>query len=122
MAENSLLQTCVDNLKKRLEGLVQGITPANIMTVVRYAMEIVELTQLKGKAQKDMALQMVRTVIIETCLDPTKKQLCLNLLDEGVVEQTIDLVVAATKGNIDINKEQVITLAQSCCTAIFKKK
>ena len=42
------------------------------------------------------------------------------MLDEGMVGDVIDLVVVATKGELNINN--VKQVASGCCTALFKRR
>ena len=111
-----IFKKCKDTLEKRLADI--GVTPAVIMLIVRYAMEIVELTELKGNNQKQMVLRLVRSIVTESDLDDAKKNICIKMLDEGVVENAIDLIIDATKGRIFVNRDEIIDVAQSCCGII----
>ena len=115
-----LFQKCKNQVKKRLGE--EGISPATLMIIVRYAMEVVELTKLKGRDQKDMAIKLVRAIVADSNLDETKKNICIHMLDEGVVERTIDLIIDATKGRIAVNSEEIMEVASSCCAAFLTKK
>ena len=106
-----LFQKCKNKLRKRTKNLI--ITPKTLMCILQYAMEIVELTILKGSEQKNMAIKLVRSIVIACPLDESNKNLCLRMLDEGIIENTIELIVAATKGEIAVNP--VIDVAKSCC-------
>ena len=108
-------EKCVKELKKRLEGV--EVCAENFMHVLRYAMEIVELTEFKGKEQKDMALRLVRSVVVDAPISDDKEKL-LDMIDQGVLGNTVDLVVDASKGNLDLNK--AVKVATGCC-ALFSK-
>jgi len=114
-----LFQKCKNKLLNRLDDV--GLTPATLVLVVRYAMEIVELTKLKGRDQKDMAIKLVRAVVVDSNLEESKKNICLHMLDEGVVERTIDLIIDATKGRISVNSQEIMEVASSCCGAFLSK-
>ena len=43
------------------------------------------------------------------------------MLDEGVVERTIDLVIDATKGRISVNGQEIMEVASTCCGAFLSK-
>ena len=120
-APTGLFQRCKEKLQKRLGNV--GITPSNIMVIVRYAMEVVEITKLKGTDQKVMTIKLVRNLVVDSNLDETKKNICISMLDEGVVDNTIDLVIDATKGKLSINnnKDDILKIASGCCLAFFKK-
>jgi len=115
-----LFQKCKNKLQKRLDDV--GLTPGTLVLLVRYAMEVVELTKLKGRDQKDMAIKLVRSVVVDSNLEESKKNVCLQMLDEGVVERTIDLIIDATKGRIAVNCDEIVEVASSCCAAFLSKK
>lgn len=103
----SIFQSSLDKLKKRIGDL--EITPQSVISVMKYAMEIVELSELKGADQKDMAIRLVKTVVIESSTDEGHKKVCLDIIESGALAQTIDLVVDVTKGRVNIN--QIVQVA-----------
>lgn len=92
----------------------------NIITVLRCAMEIVEITEIKGEAQKILAIKLVRQAVIDAPIADEKEKLLLDILDQDILGNTIDLLVDATKGNLDINK--VVEVATTCCLSFLKNK
>ena len=104
------------------------ITPQSVMSVVRFAMEVVEATELKGSEQKDMVLRLLRHVITVAPISDEKEALCLQIIDDGVVSNTIDIIVAATQGQLEVNTvvENVVDIAADtgCCGlfAFLQKK
>lgn len=91
----------------------------NIMQVLRFAMEVVEVTELKGTAQRDLALKLVRQVIVDAPVSDEKEKLLLGLVDSGVLTGTIDLIVDASKGELDVNA--LVTTGAGCLSVCFKK-
>ena len=79
----------------------------NIIIVVKHAMEIVELTELKGQEQKNMAIKLIKTFTKD--LDDDIKI----LIDDEILSSTIDLIVDATKGKLKINLKK--KLKRFCC-------
>ena|ERR1711991_303923 len=107
---------CMQMLKHKLQET--EITVENIMTVVKFAMEVVEVTELKGDEQKNMAIDLVRRVVVEAPISDEKEKLLLDIIDQGVLGNTVDLVVDASKGNLKINN--VVKVATGCCAAFCK--
>ena len=107
---------CMQMLKVKLYQT--EITLENIMTVVKFAMEVVEVTELKGEEQKNMAIRLVRTLVVESPISDEKEKLLLDVIDQGVLGNTVDLVVDASKGNLKINN--VVKVATGCCAAFCK--
>ena len=98
-------------LKHKLQGV--EVSVENLMVVLRFAMEVVEVTELKGGAQKELAIRLVRTLVVEAPVSDEKEKLMLDMIDQGVLGNTVDLVVDASKGNLNINK--VVKVASGCC-------
>ena len=96
------------------------ITTSSIMVILRFAMEVVEATKIKGKAQRDLCNSLVKDVVIAAPLSGDKEKLILDMIDSGVLSNTIELVVDATQGKLDINA--AVGVAKGCFSAIFKKR
>lgn len=109
-----------DNSKKVLLDKIGKleINTGTIMTVLRFAMEVVEATQLKGNAQRDLCTNLVKDVVIAAPLSGDKEKLILDMIDSGVLSNTVELVVDATRGELDINA--AVGIAKGCCAALSK--
>jgi hypothetical protein len=83
--------------------------------VIRYTMEAVEKTPTKGKQQLDFALKVI-TSIVEELPDSDEKVFLVTSLANGGIENTIELVVDASRGKLEIN-EVVEVVATSCIPA-----
>ena len=96
------------------------VSSKTITQIVNIAMEIVEATKLKGKEQKALVERIVRKIVTDAPLDESKKSIVISMLDEGIVGDVIDLVVSATKGELDINSVEKV--ATGCCLAFLKSR
>lgn len=105
------LQDVVKTVVSRLGG--REVSPQTLMVVVKYAMEVVELTKLKGSEQRQMVVDVVKQVVVDAPISDERERLCLDMIESGVLGQTVDLVVDASKGHLDINR--VASLAENCC-------
>ena len=95
------------------------INTQTVITILKMAMEVVEATQLKGNAQKQLCIKLVKDIVIAAPLTGNQETLILNMIDSGVLNNTIDLVIDATQGKLDINS--AIGVATGCCAAFMKK-
>ena len=95
------------------------INTQTVIAILKMAMEVVEATQLKGKAQKELCIKLVKDIVIAAPLTGSQETLILNMIDSGVLNNTIDLVIDATQGKLDINA--AVGVATGCC-AVFMKK
>ena len=103
-------------LVKRISRM--DVNVQTISTVLKFAMEIVETTQLKGKAQSDLVQKLVRQVVVEAPISDDEEKLLLDIIDQGMLANTIDLIVSASKGEFDINK--AVTLGAKCAATCCK--
>lgn len=116
-----VVDTVFDGLMEKLNVKVGSleITPQTVMSVVRYAMEVVEASELKGEEQKNMVLRLLKEAITVAPISDEKEALCLQMIEDGVVANTIDIIVAATHGELEVNTvvENVVEIATNtgCC-------
>lgn len=89
-------------LKERLGDM--ELTPASMTKALRVAMEIIEELPVKGIAQKELAIDLLRQLVKDSTLDEGQKKLCFDVIDSGLLSNTIDLVVSATKGELNVNR------------------
>jgi len=87
---------------QKIEGI--EINAETVMTLLRYAMEVVELSEIKGPQQKEMALKLLTLAIEDSCLDASHKETYLNMVKNGVMGTTVDIIIDATKGKLAVNK------------------
>lgn len=104
-------ENCLGELKDRSKNVeINGI---NLMIIVKYAMEIIEITELKGVEQKEMVIKLVKTLVKESKINDDVKKVLDDIIDSGALSVTIDLVVEASKGNLNINLKK--KLKRFCC-------
>lgn len=115
---DEIFNYCLEELNKKIEGI--EINADNIICVLRFAMEVVETTQLKGEAQKEMVVNLVRKVVEVAPISDEKEKLLLDMIDNGILSNTIELVVSASKGEVDLNAAQKV--AAGCCLTFLKSK
>jgi hypothetical protein len=112
--------TSFKKLNEKLESRNIEITPGSITIVIKICMEIAEATRLKGKEQKVLVERLVKKVVKDAPISDEKEKLLLDMIEEGVVGDVIDLVISATKGELDINA--VEKAAVGCCLALLKSR
>lgn len=115
--EQIIFKKAHETLNEKLKD--KDIDVGNVMLIVRYAMEIVETTQVKGEQQKDLAVKLIEKIVVDAPISDEKEKLLLDMLKEGVVASTIDLVVAASRGQLNINKVKEVAMT---CWEFIKSK
>ena len=109
----ALYNSCLEKTKKRIKDLNLNVAVTTITQVVKIVMEIVEATKLKGVEQNSLVTKIVRQIVVDAPISDDKEKLLLDMIDQGILANTIELVIDASKGNLDINT--VVTVAASCC-------
>ena len=112
--------TALMKLQSTLKERNIDVSSKTITQIVKIAMEIVEATKLKGAEQKALVEKIVRKIIVDSPLEESKKSIVISMLDEGIVGDVIELVVSATKGELDINTVEKV--ATGCCLAFLKSR
>ena len=106
-------------LSDKCKGL--SINDNTIITVLKYAMEIVEFTTIKGDRQKIMVLDLIKDIINDAPFLQNMQRVRLETLCSlyGPLSHTIDLVIAGTKGELDINTTLQTTTSciNGCCVS-----
>lgn len=89
------------SLGTTIEGM--KIIPSNMISILRFAMEVVETTTVKGPAQKDLAIHLVHRVIDNAPISDEAKDICRSALPDDVLGAVIDMVILASRGKLSIN-------------------
>ena len=86
-------------------------------------MEEVEKTPIKGPEQKEIALNLIKALIIDLTENEDEKVL-LDLLNDGTIGNLIDLIVDVSKGKININKISKVSFGcfKRCYPYLCKSK
>lgn len=116
-ATDKVLEALLDKAKE------VGVKKSTLAVIIRYVMEAVEDTPIKGAEQKDYALRLIRSLVIELAEGDDEEYLLI-ALDSGSVADMIDLVVAASKGELNVNMvvEVASTSCLSCFVGLFTKR
>ena len=108
----------LEQLRSELKKNNVDVTPDTITSVITMAMELVEASQVKGEEQKRLVTEVVRKIVVDAPIADDKEKLLLDMIDQGVVGNVIELVVSATKGEINVNAAK--KAAVGCCWGLAK--
>ena len=86
---------------------------SDIFHYLKVIIENVERENLKGDKKKELAIRILEDVIKTSSLDDAKKTYCLSLIDHGIVGSSIDLIISAASGDLEVNMN--IKTAESIC-------
>ena len=122
---------CYNEFEKQIKSQNVVVSMETIMRMLRIAMVIVEQTTETGKNKKDFVVRMIAKIVTDspesTIVSAEMKVEILNMLYSPLFDDTIKLVVDASKGTLDLNKVQEVAaqVAVGCfsrCLAFMSKK
>jgi len=118
---NSIYDNALILVKDKISNIT--IRASTIHLIIKYVMETVEKTSIKGTEQKDLALRLIRALIVDLT-DKEDEKILLKLLDDGTISNMIDLIVDATRGKLNINKVVTVSskLISSCVPFLCYRK
>ena len=100
-----------------IEHLVQLENKNELFKTLRIVIECIELQNLKGKRQQQqLAEQVLMKLILESKMDTIHKDLCISMIENGIIGDSIDIIISATNGEIKVN-EAVKTITDSCLSS-----
>ena len=103
----NIYDTTLETIKEKVSLIT--IRPSTLYLIIKYVMEEVEKTPVKGPEQKEIALKLIKALIIDLTENEDEKVL-LDLLNDGTIGNLMDLIVDVSKGKININKISKVTI------------
>ena len=117
----SLVSQLVPVVTEKMATAGIALSPSTVMQVLRLAMEAVEGAPIKGEDQKALAINIIME--LASNMPDEHKFLIKSLVDGGLINDTIELIVDATRGKLNINKAKAV--AAGCfsrLTSVFCRK
>ncbi len=117
----NIYDTTLETIKEKVSLIT--IRPSTLYLIIKYVMEEVEKTPVKGPEQKEMALKLIKALIIDLTENEDEKVL-LDLLNDGTIGNLMDLIVDVSKGKININKISKVSIGcfKRCYPYLCKSK
>ena len=84
---SNIFESSLKDLKERIGSM--EINANTIVTVLRFAMEVVESTQLKGEAQKTLVIKLVKQVVVDAPISDDKEEYLKLENDKFVISESI---------------------------------
>jgi len=111
----------IEEVKKKLADI--GIKSSTMHLVIKYVIEAVEKFPTTGPASKKLALRIIKDLVGELP-DSSEKEFILETLNNGLIADTIDLIISASKGDLAINvlQDVVFTCIPSCINYFRKRR
>jgi len=118
---NNIYNSTLETIKEKVSLIT--IRPSTLYLIIKHVMEEVEKTPIKGPEQKEMALKLIKALIIDLTENEDEKVL-LDLLNDGTIANFMDLIVDVSKGKININKISKVSFGcfKRCYPYLCKSK
>ena len=90
------------------------ITIATIHLVLKEGMEIVEKIQCPGSEKKQHVITIVKALVVDLVENSDDERIILDFINKGVLENTMELIIKASKGELNINNKETQKKIKSC--------
>ena len=105
-------ESITTKVTKELKRGTNDLSITNVSVVVSKAVEVVDTEAVSGPEKKEIVINSLNRLIRDSKMTRDNKQR-LNMVVDTVVPQMIDVVVKASKGELNVNK-QVEKIARGC--------
>ena len=109
-----LIATLLVSLKDRIGAT--KVSKETIYIILKEAMELVEELNIPGSEKKDNVMAVIKALVNDLVLDGKEKRLIMEVIDNKILENTMDLIVQATKGEFNINNKKTQKQLSECFT------
>ncbi len=106
------IQTIITELK--LTWKEKQITIETIHLLLKDTMEIVDKFNCSGNEKKQHVNLIVRSIAIELIEDPNDEKLIIDFIDKNILGNTMDLIILASQGKLDIKTKKTQNELLSC--------
>jgi len=83
------------------------ITVETIHLVLKQCMEFVDNLNYSGIEKKEIVIIIIRNLINHHVDDDREKRMFLEVIDNKLLENTIGLIILATKGKLNVNNKKI---------------
>ena len=95
------------------------ITAETIHIVVKEVIELVENFSCTGAEKKEYVITIVKALVNDLVDNDEEKRIILEMIEKKILENTIDLIILATKGELNINNKKTQKKVILCCKSFI---
>jgi hypothetical protein len=95
----------------------------DLIHILRETMEVIETHALSGLEKKEILLEILRKQIVDmdsSHIDDNIRNICIDMIDSGIINETINVIIMASKGKLNINVIQDAIVKTNCIVTVFK--
>ena len=116
--EEAILSSLIDVVKEKI-GTTK-ITANTIHIVLKETMELVEELNIPGSDKQDNVVKVIKALVDDLVSDGEEKRLIIEIIESNMLENTISLVVQASKGQLNLNNKKTQEQITGCFSTILK--
>ena len=113
-----LIAELLVSLKDRIGAT--KVSKETIHIILKEAMELVEELNIPGSEKRDNVMAVIKALVNDLVLDGEEKRLIMEIIDNKILENTMDLIVQATKGEFNINNKKTQKQLSDCFTVSLR--
>jgi len=112
-----LVETTIYDLKQRFGET--RITANTIHLILKEVIELVDHFLCPGSEKKEHVITIVKALANDLVDNVHEKRIILEMIDKRILENTVDLIILATKGELNINNKKTQKKITSCCKSFI---
>ena len=112
-----LVETTISDLKQRFGET--RITANTIHLILKEVIELVDHFLCPGSEKKEHVITIVKALANDLVDNVHEKRIILEMIDKRILENTVDLIILATKGELNINNKKTQKKITSCCKSFI---
>ena len=89
-----------------------------IHIILKEAIEMVDELNIPGSEKHDNVIQIIKVLVEDLVDDSNEKRLILDIVENKIFENTMDLIIQASKGELNINNVKTQEQLAGCFTLI----
>jgi hypothetical protein len=91
-----------------------------IHIILKEAIELVDELNIPGSEKHDNVIQIIKVLVEDLVDDSNEKRLILDIVENKIFENTMDLIIQASKGELNINNAKTQEQLAGCFTLISR--
>ena len=111
----------VTNISSNLKEKYQEtkLSTATLHIILKECMELVENFNCSGAEKKKHAIVILKSLINDLVENKDERSFLLKVIDDNILENTIDLIIQASKGQFNLNSKENKKVVVGCVSLLL---
>lgn len=106
-----------NNLKEKYQET--KLNSSLLHVILKECMELVENFNCPGSEKKKHALVILKSLINELVENKDEQSFLLKVIDDNILENTVDLIIQASKGQLNLNNNENKKVVVGCVSLLL---